>query len=398
MSRIGGVFPFPLQNPGTDGAITLASGGISLVPPGNYLLTTGDQTNCEWFDPNAQQWRGLNSDSSNMQWISSDGTNFRLVNMSGICIGALVTNAGSGATNGIGTTATGVTIAFGAPASGSTLATATGYPIVGGSVQAPTIVQGGSGFLVPPVIAIDPPPPGGVQASAYATISSAGVVNGIIMNNAGAGYASTPNFYVLPQPPNYQGSPIAGVAANAFPPPGLVAPSNLPGGSLYNPNISTGLGCLLTSNALTGSGTLTGIGILNYGATYDGTHIPTVTIVGCGAAAATAIMSMCLTSITLGSGGTGYGTTSSPIWETSLGLVTGDVGLAPTNPVEAAGVCTVSGGGVVTGFVIEAEGFGFQKVPVVSVTNTSALATGQATGTAVVGGIPDVSILQARVQ
>ena len=394
MSRIGGQFPFPQQAPANgDGIVTLASGGIYTLPPGDWVVTLGDQTNLQWFDPSLLQWRGLNDDTSNLNYISSDGCNYRLVNMSGVVAGAAITNAGSGGTNGIGFSATGVSVSFGAPSAGTT---ATGFAIVGGSVQAPTVTQGGSGFLLPPLIMIDPPPVGGIQATAYATISAAGVVTGITMNQVGAGYTASPNFYVFPQNPFYSGSPVAGANANAFPPPGLVYPTNLPAGSLYQPNISLS-GCQLTSNALTGSGTLTGIGILNYGGGYTGTTIPSVTIVGCGAAAATAIMSLCLTSVTLGAGGTGYGSGNPPMWISSLGVVAGTFGNQQTSPRQAQGLTTLGGGAVAT-FTVEDEGFGFQKVPFITVLNTATLATGIATGTAVCGGIVDTSVVQGRVQ
>lgn len=397
MSRIGGVFPFPLQAPANgDGEIVLPSGGIYQLPPGTFVATLGSQITLQWFDPNQLLWRNIQPPGGEFDYISSDGTNYRLINMSGVCIGALVTNAGSGGTNGIGAAATGATVTFGAPVAGGALATANGYPIVGGSVQAPTVTQGGSGFLLPPLIMIDPPPVGGIQATAYATVSSAGVVTAITMQNVGAGYAASPNFYVFPQPPYYQGSPLAGVTAAAFPPPGLVYPTNLPAGSLYQPNISLA-GCQLTSLALTGTGTLTGIVVYDYGFGYDGTHIPSITITGLGAAAATSIMSMCVTSVTLGSGGTGYGAGNAPIWETSLGLVSAAFNNQIAQPRAARGVTTLGGGAVAT-FAIEDPGFGFQKVPLVSVLNTAALATGVATGTVVVGGQVDTGVLQGRVQ
>ncbi len=161
------------------------------------------------------------------------------------------------------------------------------FPIVGGSVAAPTITQAGSGFLAPPLIAIDPPPPGGIQATAVATISSAGAVTAITMVKVGAGYVSSPNFYVIPQPPTSQATAIAGVAAVGFPAPGLVYPTNLSSGtmSVFEPNKSLA-GCQLTSVALTGSGTLTGLGIIDNGFGYTST--PTIAITGAGAAAATA--------------------------------------------------------------------------------------------------------------
>ena len=399
MSRIGGLFPFPQQAPANnDGVVALASGGVYTFPPGNYLVQTGPQTQLQWFDPIQQNWRSVGPQDATFNLVSSDGCNYRLINLSGVVIGSFITNAGSGGTNGIGSLATGATVTYAAPASGLALATAAGYVIVGGSVQAPTIAQPGSGFVMPPLITCDPPPPGGIQATAYATINSAGGVATIVMQNVGAGYSASPNFYVFPQNPGYTGGPTGGIAADPFPAPGLVYPTNLPPGSLFQPNLSSA-GCQLTSLALTGSGTLTGIGTDDYGFGYDGTHIPAVTITGGGlsGATATAIMSMCVTSVTLGSGGAGFGAGAPPIWETSLGLVAASLNNQPLVPRSARGVTTVVATAV-SAFSIEDNGFGLQKVPSVSVIDTSALHTGQATGTAVCGGITDTSIVQGRVQ
>lgn len=391
MARIGGAFPFPTaQVAEGGGVITLPSGGIFYLPPGEWLCSTGLVTCLQWFDPVNQTWRGVQEPTVQSQPVSSDGYNYRLINLSGVVIGATITAAGSGGTNGIGATATGASVTFAAPASG---VTATAYPIVGGSVAAPTITQAGSGFLVPPLIVIDPPPAGGIQATAIATLSSTGTISGITMVNVGAGYTATPNFWVIPQYGSYAGGPSGSFAAGASPAPGLVFPSNAIAG---NQNTSS-TGVQLTSVALTGSGTLTGIVVVNPGTGYTGTTIPAVTVAGVGAATATAIMSFSLTSVSLGSGGSGYGAGAAPIFETSLGLVAAASNNNVFVPRAARGVTTVSGGAV-SAFTIEDAGFGLQKVPTVAVINTSAIASGQATGTAVVGGVNDTSILQPRVQ
>ena len=395
MARIGGAFPLPFPIvQAANGAVILGGGGVFYPPAGNYFLSLGDVTALQYFDGQSQQWRVLGAPDSPPMFVSVDGYNFRLLNMSGIITGAAITNAGTGGTNGIGSVATGVNIAFAAPAAGGAPATATGYAIVGGSVQAPTITQAGQGFLVPPLVVIDPPAPGGIQATAIATITAAGALNSIVMQNGGAGYSSTPNFYLIPQPGSYQGGPQGSFAAGLIPAPGLVHPNNaIPG----NQNLSTTLGALLTPAALTGSGTLTGIGMQNNGFGYDGTHIPGVTITGCGAAAATAIGSFSVTSVTLGAGGGGFGAGSPPNWETSLGLVSALVNNNVVVPRAARGVTTV-GAGAVAAFVVEDPGFGLQKVPTVSVLDTSALHTSVATGTAVIGGLVDTSLLQQAVQ
>jgi len=396
MSRIGGAFPFPIaQVAEGGGVITLSSGGVFYPPPGEWLVTTGNTTILQWYDPINQIWRSVQQPAVQGQYISTDGYNYRLLNCSGIVIGYNITAAGTGGTNGIGSVATGVSVVVGAPGSGQANQTATAYPVVGGSVQAPTITQAGSGFLVPPNIVIDPPPPGGVQATAIASINSTGGISAITMVNVGAGYTASPNFWIMPQVGLYAGGPSGGVAAGAIPPPGLVWPGNaVPGNQNIGPT-----GAQLTSQPLTGSGTLTGIVSLTPGATYTGTTIPSVTISGGNLVGATAtpIMSFSMTSVTLGSGGSGYGAGNPPNWHSSIGLVS----IASSNniylPRNATGVTTVTGGAVAS-FVVEDPGFGLQKVPVIAVLNTSAIAATQATGTAVVGGVNDTSLLQPRVQ
>ena len=56
-----------------------------------------------------------------------NGGNFRLANLTGTPVGALITNAGSGSTNGIGTAATGLTIT---PSAGGSV----WVPVVGGKI------------------------------------------------------------------------------------------------------------------------------------------------------------------------------------------------------------------------------------------------------------------------
>src|ERR1700677_3031368 len=132
MSRIGGQFPFPQPAPANvDGPIGGAIGASYNLPPGDFAVTPGSQTNLQWFDPNLLGWRGLQAPGGTFDYISSDRCNYHLMNLSGGCVGALVTNPGSGGTNGSGPAAPGLTIAFGAPPAGGTCATATGYAIVG---------------------------------------------------------------------------------------------------------------------------------------------------------------------------------------------------------------------------------------------------------------------------
>jgi hypothetical protein len=397
--RIGGAYPFGQAAV----PIPLKSGQQFYLPPGNFFISMGQASELQYFDPNNLCWRGIVTPDNCYTLYNTDGFNYRIANQSGVVNGCKITNAGSGAVNGIGAAATGVTVSFGAAPSNGQAATA--YPIVGGQIPTTiTITQAGSGFTVPPLILIDPPPPGGIQATAVCTIS-AGAINAVTVTNQGAGYTSVPNVWVIPQYATYQGF---GVPVNATPPvntipPGIVAP--VQGINSYPPflpffdyaAVSGTTGALLTAGALTGSGTLTGIVMQSYGGGYAGTTIPTITITGAGAAAATPLMSMSLQSITITAGGAAYAGTQ--VLLSSFGLIQATDGCNGIfQPRSARGTATQSGG-VINATVIEDPGFGFQTVPVIGVIQTNTTpATTIATLTAVVGGINDVILVQPAAQ
>jgi len=397
MSRIGGFFPLPSgspQNTQSPQILTLASGGIYYPPSGEYLVTTGSQTVIEWWDAPNAIWRNY-AGPNTWEQIACDGANFRLVNLSGVVVGANITNAGSGGTNGIGPIQTGSTVSFAAPAAGGVTATAQGYVVVGGTVPAPTVTQGGSGFLVPPAIACDPPPPGGVQATFTSTISAAGVLTGVTQLNPGAGYTSIPQFYIIPEPMFYQGAiRFPGDVAQAIPAPGLINPANVWTGSPFQGNIQSGTtGALLTGVALTGSGTLTAIVMTYFGNGYAGNTVPAVSFAGTslGAAAATSIMSLCATGATVVASGGAAQIANTPSI-TSLGLIASTNNNNTFFPRPIRGLNT----GATGSFTVEDPGFGLQggavfvnagtSTTVATVTNTQ------------YGGRVDTSILQPLVQ
>ena len=287
MPRIGGAFPLPTAQlaEGTN-KVELASGGTFYFPSGQYAILTDANSIIEIWDPIENTWRTWIAASTG-GYIFCDGYNFRGLNTTGAVTSTTLT-AGSGMTNGIGppssTGGSGVSASFGA-SNTTGGATATGFVVVGGSVQAPTVTQAGSGFLVPPLVVIDPPPSGGVQATAIAALTAGGGIASITMENVGGGYLASPNFWLIPQTNIYQGGTSGGIAAGAIPPAGLVYPSNaVPG----NQNTSSS-GAQLTSAALTGSGTITGFRVTNRGGGYTGA--PTVTLTGAsGGGAITAVV------------------------------------------------------------------------------------------------------------
>lgn len=286
MAQIRGAFPLPLAQVNEGGTrVQLASGGLFYFPPGEYVFQNDTHIVVEFWDVSSQSWQTL-APVSTGGYLSSDGYNYRARNIFGSASLTTITNAGAAtATNGIGSAANGVSAAVAA-------SDTTGYPtitlqtIIGGSVAAPTITQAGSGFVTPPLIVIDPPPAGGIQATAYAVLTAAGGsgIASINMVTVGAGYTSTPNFWIIPQPASYQGGTALGNAAGAIPPPGLVFPGNAVAG---NQNTASN-GAQLTPVALTGSGTLTGLVITNNGGGYT-TASPTVTFTGGGAAIAATV-------------------------------------------------------------------------------------------------------------
>lgn len=383
--RLGGNFQFGQ----TAIPVPLASGGIFTPPAGNYLVTLGLTSVLQYWDPTLMEWRVYAQPGAEAMPVSMDGANWRLVNMSGVVIGASITNAGTGATNGIGAAATGVAVSFGAAPTGGVAAA--GFAIVGGSINTTiAITNGGSGFLTPPLLLIDPPPPGGVQATAVVSALTAGVITGVTVTNAGAGYVTAPNVYVIAQPAVYGAAP-AGIVNNPVNTPySLIIPQTGIVGNVAG-------GAQLTVNAtLTGSGTVTGIVLTSFGGGYAGTTIPTIAITGAGAAAATALMSLSLTAITISNGGAAYGV--APNIESSLGLLLQNRNNNILLPRAARATSGLSGG-VINATTIEDPGFGFQKVPAMGTVMTGGTpATTEATLTAVVGGVNDVSLLQPAVQ
>lgn len=390
---IGGFFPFSTKS----FPVNLTSGGTYYPPNGQYIVTLGRVSILQWQDPWGI-WRACGLPGATVQFQQT-GPNFRILNNSGTIVGATITTAGSAGTNGIGATATGASVSFGsAPSSGRA---ATAYCIVGGSINSTiTITTAGTGLLVPPLLVFDPPPLGGIPATARCTLTS-GTIGAVTVTNPGAGYQTAPNCYVIPQWGQYPGGTIAGVA-----PPNAVGPS-----TSFTQNALMQLQAqgilvgawttmpVLTVNAtLAGDASLTGVVMLDYGANY--TSVPSMTFTGAPtSAAATALGSFSLTSVSVNSAGAAVSV--APDWQSSLGLVAATDGAHDVFMIrKASGISTLSSTTttIITSLTVEDPGYGLQKVPDIGFLPTGGTAyTTIPSGTAVVGGISDTSMLQPTV-
>lgn len=304
MAQIRGPFILPRTSPqicGVPGEVVLQSGGLWLFPAGEYLVTCGPNTVVQYFNPLKRCWVPTSLPSPGLvQWVSADGGNYRLYNVSGTVISVTVGGAGSGGTNGIGPVETGTAIAFAAATPPGV--TAEGYVIIGGTVPAPTVTLPGQDFLVPPVICCDPPPDGGLQATFVCELNTTGGIASVTQVDPGAGYTRVPQFYIVPQPLYYQGAPRwpgdypPWMPFEAYPPrwpwpaPGLINVANAWPGTLFQPNLDNIKGALLTPNALTGTGTLTGVVVIYGGGNYAAAPAITFTSSTLTGGAATAVL------------------------------------------------------------------------------------------------------------
>lgn len=360
--------------------LNLQSGAIWQPTAGSYIAKIGPQSALQWKDINSGLWRTLDSGPNNHPIpFTTDGTNFRVINKSGTIqgIGAITAGTLYNQAN--------VTMTFGAPATGTPSITATCTPIVGGSLTF-TQTTGGTGYVNP--IFIVPPPQllGGTAGLCIpATIASCTLTAGVISSPTGgfigAGYVQAPGAATLTITP-------AQYYANE---------------QVYNNNTNivivdpAGTGAVITcaiGNGTSAAGGITGCVMNNWGAGYDGTHIPTVTITANGAgsgASATALPSMALKSVTVGSTNTGY--TSSVMAESSLTNGTTNVSnIFDETVLPRRAIATAAGLSSAIGtMLVEDAGADFQTVPLMKqVGNATADGSVNATFTAVVGGVNNI--------
>jgi hypothetical protein len=335
-----------------NGPISLAAGEAYVLPPGQFIITPGPYTFIQVFDQVLNKFRHTSQTPNMPRYVASDGSNYRLVNLTGCAIGAFLTNCGSGYTS--------------APVVTASSGSSSWLAIVGGAINSTVTITTGGSYTYAPQLIISPPPIGGVQATAYCTIS-AGTINAVTVVDQGAGYTSVPTITVVPDPRE-----------------------TLAGGGV------------LTINAtLAGSGAITALLNTNHGTAL--TSVPTFTFTGGGGSSAAATAVMCFTATGIGSitGGAAYGT-SQPFGVMTLGgQVSGTAG-SVVNPsignnllvprmANMSGTSTGGGAITATGFVVTDGGL-FTAVPTAAIIpagNSIPTTIGQATVT--VGGVSDTS-------
>lgn len=245
--------------------IELESGQCWTVPSGRWGIRNGKYTTFQEYDPITGIYRqvGAGATSGGLDTFFSDGVNYRLANQTGAPVGASVTTAGTGYSSTTPPTVTANT--------GGSIWKA----IVGGAINTTvTVSNGGTNYTYPPVVLFSAPPPGGVPATGYCTLSG-GVVSTITVTDQGAGYNTPPTVVFVNDPREGVNGVGSGSGAQA---------------------VAT----------LTGAGTVTAVLCLDHGAGGQ-TAIPTLTF-SSGSAAATVLMCWSITAYTVSSttAGSGY--------------------------------------------------------------------------------------------
>jgi hypothetical protein len=345
---------------GFGGAPLPAQWGSGNPMSGQYLVQLGQYTCLQEYDPGMQYWHTVDVAPGAQILISADGANYRIANTSGCPIGALITNNGSGLTNGFNT----VTVT--PSAGGSAWNT-----IVGGAINSTVTITGaGSGYTKPPILVVTPPASQGNTPYVLPTMVCAlttGAITSVTVTNQGAGLVAAPTVTAVPQ----QGD-------------------------------TTGGGAVLTVNATLA---LSGLLLAMWPATYNNTGtgltaVPTFTFSPASTIAATAIMNFTITSFTTGTAGVGYvgaggalfggivaGTAGSnspgnPLYDKSLSLPV----LPPLTVAATTGVPTLAG---------PFGGINFQAIPTYAAYSAGAAASTAAAITCNVGGANDVVFIQS---
>jgi hypothetical protein len=293
-------------------AVTLSPGQALPVPAnptGGTMVNAGSYGFLQWFNPVTLSWEGFNTGLVGSRRATSDGFNYRVANMTGCPVAAIVTNSGTATYVEATTSVT--------PSTGGSTWNAIVGGLVNTTVASVTSIVAGGGYTIAPLCFIPSPPPPGYAATAVASISS-NSVSTITMVNQGAGYPSAPPLLMLPSP--------------------------------YDPNFIAGSVTYssVTSLALTGAGLLSGVICINSGTAVA--TMPSLAITGAGSGAvATVVPVFSIASTSIAAIGAGFAAgqngvqsfggipTATATWRNPLGELTAPI------PRAAQGTATLTG-------------------------------------------------------
>jgi hypothetical protein len=331
------------------------------------LYRTGKYTTMQQYDVVTGTWTTIGGGASGtggqggIEYVLSDGVNFRFANQTGCAVGALITNKGSGYTSAPTVTATGGSL---------------WKAIVGGAVSTSvTVSNGGVNYTYAPTVVFSNPPLGaGVQATGYCTLSG-GAVSSITVTNQGAGYLTAPNITFVNDPRENPNIPITGSTVT----------------------FGTGAAAVCT---LTGAQTITAILCLDHGNAQ--TAVPAITITGGGGSsgAATAIMCWTITAVAAPTGtNQGAGLAGTVAWVTAEDAFAALSAAQYTNPSTQANLVTIRkadiyagvSSGNVSGTPVIYDGGIYTTTPNVLVIPNASVVTTAPTLTATMGGVTDTS-------
>lgn len=191
------LYPSELTNAPYDSPtnyLTLAPGDTLPIPStgvNGFMVDPGSYGVLQWLDPVTGIWRSYNSALTKPMVVTSDGFTRRVANLTGCPVAAVVAGGGSGFAQSTATITSNV--------GGSTW-----QAVVGGRLSVSTISAVGKNYTVQPIVMIPAPPNPGIQATAYASLTS-GTVSSVSLVNFGAGYTTAPTAVIMPSPtdPNF---------------------------------------------------------------------------------------------------------------------------------------------------------------------------------------------------
>lgn len=185
--------------------IEMQAGQAYAIPAGRWLVNLGTYCLLQEYVPYTTGWstimNGAGAALDLGMTVFTDGSNYRILNPTGLPTGSTISAAGSGYTSSPTVTAS---------AGGSIW-----KAIIGGAINSTiTVTNGGTGYVYPPLVLISPPPTPGTAATAYSTIS-AGVVTAVTLVLAGSGYTSNPTVTFINDPREGQNGLGTGTGAAA---------------------------------------------------------------------------------------------------------------------------------------------------------------------------------------